>query len=187
MVSAPAIMGAFQTQGRLFELETLGPGVALRFSFCQRKVFFMLGMLAFAVVIGIGLYSSKRFKGGSPLGWVCLTLFFVPLGLSWFAEGDAGEPYTAAYLGGAALCTLFLYRKSVELWHARRDAILDAAPDPFIENASDAKTEPPQPVEATAKEATPSEKKDSDTSVEADEIDDETPDAKNETTKGGGK
>ena len=163
----------FPTQGRLFRFQTLAAAGDVRFSYCGRKLFWLVNILALAAIVALGAFLDRR-RHASRL-WIALGGTLVPLLLAWFAVGDGAEPFVAATCGGVLLSGVFLLARLRAAYGGWREARLATAPDPFLEEAPEHPAGPAAP-------AKPEAPKDDSEPGKPDDVEDAKPDE----PKGGG-
>ncbi|MCY3023707.1 MAG: hypothetical protein NTW87_32400, partial [Planctomycetota bacterium] len=153
------LLRSFPTEGRLFRFQTLAPIGTVSFSYCGRKLFWLLDILVFIAALALGWYvtSQRHGKPGEPKGearhrlplprlWTCLAFILIPLCVRWFAISDFREPFTAWYWAGLVLAAAFLAVRLKTSWLAWREARLASGPDPFLEEAPEHPAGPETPV-----------------------------------------
>lgn len=142
------LLGAFETQGRLFRFQTLSPVGTLKLSYCNQKVFHLFSAVVLLVALFGGWFLIRR-RGFSALA-VCTVLLLTPLCLSWLVTSDGGQPLSAWLAGAVLLSVALLLRRVREAYDNWREARIAMAPDPFLEDAVAATSVPPTPPEPPA-------------------------------------
>ncbi|HYG77335.1 MAG TPA: hypothetical protein VEK08_20180 [Planctomycetota bacterium] len=138
--NSPPILGSFTTQGRVFRLQTLAPQGQVTLNYCDRKLFWLFDALIFAGALAVGWTLISRKK--APALWICIASVVVPLCIEWLVTSDAGELFAAWLLAGVLLSGACAATRLRNGWNQWRESRLALAPDPYLEDAEEDRTEP---------------------------------------------